>query len=975
MEQIGTWIDGLAWPSVSFAVLITSLLLSAYVLWRRFQSRKRLIRRVAELEALSGAGRAIVESALDVLRLCELIATEAGKVIDNSTFQIGLFEDSSYTILFWTVNGRRRRTPRTFDLSESRGVVGWIRDNRHPVLVRDLEKELNSLPANPRYLSEAPPRASLFVPLISAEEVIGIIAAQSDQPNRFNEEDLRRLMILANQAAAAIAHAQLYEQAQRRATHLELVNDIAHQINAVQEQEEIFDQVVQLTGKTFGFSPVIILEFEPDSNELVLKASNAEEALEREIRLNADQGIMGAAASTRQVIISNNTVEDERFVSQIPGRPETLMDTRSELAIPLIADDEVLGVLDVQSPHLGAFSPADITALEALAAETAMAVNKARQLVQQREQAWTTSAQLQVAEAIDRSENLEEVIAAVTRLTQMLVGVDFCGILLWDAEMELYRGATLYGPERAIVEAFRQTRLAIGDWGPLDAIHVGQETLATSQIPPWLDGHDQTLFCGVVMMPISARNEVLGVMIIGSPASQPDLAWLNSNAAGAHRRELLENIRQQTAQAIRSARLRAAQQEEAWVNTALLQVAEAVNLLTNVNDILDTIVRLVPMLVGVGSALILIWDEESRTYRAGPSHGISEMGLGLVSAHGIEEDEFLSLRARSAEFLTPSSVYYSMRLPPWLVKVLGTSIAHAFPLYARGRLVGVMLVGTAPEDTRLFSARRLSILNGIAQQAATALVNDQLYRESAERSRLEREIEVAREIQASLLPSGSPDVPGCSVASLWLAARQVSGDFYDFLHLPDGRWSIIIADVADKGVPAAIFMTLSRTILRTVAFNRADPAEVLMRTNQIIDADSSSELFVTVFYAIWDPSTKTLTYANGGHNPPILMSKDGACRLLAGKGMALGVLPHIDVESKSIRIYPGDTILFYTDGVTEAMNEDYDEFGMERLRMTAKSAKDLDPAGIIERVTTAIGEHAGVTPQFDDITMVVMKSQ
>ena len=271
--------------------------------------------------------------------------------------------------------------------------------------------------------------------------------------------------------------------------------------------------------------------------------------------------------------------------------------------------------------------------------------------------------------------------------------------------------------------------------------------------------------------------------------------------------------------------------------------------------------------------------------------------------------------------------------------------------------------------------RRLNILNGISKQAATSVVNNQLYKESADRARLQQELTVAHEIQASFLPAGRPNIPGCDVASLWLAARQVSGDFYDFLPRSDGTWGIVIADVADKGVPAALFMALTRTILRTVGLNRKDPAEVLVRCNEIINKEARSDLFVTVFYGIWEPRSRTLTYGNGGHNPPLLIRSDGNHQLLGGSGMALGVIPEIEIDRHSVRLHRGDTLVMYTDGVTEAMNEDYAEFGMERLLWAAKAAHHLGAPDIVKTIADSVRDHAGDTAQFDDITMVVMKCQ
>ncbi|MFQ5435424.1 MAG: PP2C family protein-serine/threonine phosphatase, partial [Anaerolineae bacterium] len=417
-----------------------------------------------------------------------------------------------------------------------------------------------------------------------------------------------------------------------------------------------------------------------------------------------------------------------------------------------------------------------------------------------------------------------------------------------------------------------------------------------------------------------------------------------------------------------------AQQEEAWVNTALLQVAEAVNSLIDLNEILHTIVRLVPMLVGVRSTLILIWDEERGVFHAGPGYGINEMSRGLLETLAIDRDELETLLPQAVDAIMPTGTSYLLTLPHWLQQAFGTPTAHIFPLNARGELVGMMIVGLFSEDGRSFTTRRLNILNGIAHQAATAVVNNQLYKESAERSRLAQELSVAHNIQSSLIPPGSPHIPGCTVASFWQAARQVSGDFYDFIPLPDDRWGIVIADVADKGIPAALFMAMSRTILRTIAYNRIHPSDTLMRVNEIIDAEAQSDLFVTVFYAVLDPQRRTLTYANGGHNPPLLIYANGQIELLKGKGIALGVLPNVTIIESSVHLHPGDTLVFYTDGVTEAMNEDYDEFGMERLQVAAGRMRHRQAKKIMQAITHAVNEHAGDTPQFDDITLVVLKT-
>jgi phosphoserine phosphatase RsbU/P len=966
------------WPLIYAVVIILASLVAILVLYRRYQSRRQLVARVAELEALSKAGRAIVAAQLDVTALCHLIAQEAGLVVDNRTFQIGLFEGSLYEILYWTINGQARPTPQTFDLSDNGGVVGWVQRTGRPLLVRDFAREMESLPAQPRYISDTPPRSAVFLPLISGREVIGILAAQSSEPNRFGQRDLRHLTILSNQAAAAIANAQLYEREKTRAAHLELVGQIARQVNAINDLEELFNQVVLLTRETFGFILVSIFSIDPQSGDALVQASSLPELVPGSLRVQSGQGLIGTAVAGRETTLSNNTRDDERFLNDWVSRS-----TRSEIAIPLIVDDELLGVLDVHSEVVGAFGEQEQMVLEALAAQAAIAIHKTQQFAIQREQAWSTTAQLQMAEAIGHSADLAELSETVVRLTSLLLGLDQCALLLWDEELASYQAGAVYGVPSAAAGRFETLRLAIGDWTALDAVHVGQEKLQTPQRVPWLTdagSERRPAECSTTtLVPLLSKGQMLGVLVAtieeaaGQEQEQPAVVTDSLITFRDHMRaELLQNFANQAAQAIESYRLQMAQQEEAWVNTALLQVAEAVNKSTDLDEILYTIVRMIPMLVGVKSSLVLFWDEELQNYRAGPSYGLSEMGHGLLESFEIDLAEFPLVEAQDMERVGPEASYYTLHLPPWMHTILETETADTFPLNARGQRVGALVVGPSVNG-RPLTGRRLNIVTGIAQQAAIAVVNDQLYQESAERSRMEQELEVARSIQASLIPDGNPDIPGCSVASFWQAARQVSGDFYDFMPLANGKWGIAIADVADKGVPAALFMALSRTILRTVAFNRQNPAEVLERTNQILYNDTTSDLFVTIFYAVWDPANQTLTYANGGHNPPLLIEAGGTTAMLEARGIALGVLENIRLNQQRTKLKPGDTVVFFTDGVTEAINEDYDEFGLERLCLAVSNSRHRDAPAIAQAITGAITDHAGETPQFDDITLIVMK--
>ena len=272
-----------------------------------------------------------------------------------------------------------------------------------------------------------------------------------------------------------------------------------------------------------------------------------------------------------------------------------------------------------------------------------------------------------------------------------------------------------------------------------------------------------------------------------------------------------------------------------------------------------------------------------------------------------------------------------------------------------------------------FNANQLRLLNIIANQAGSAIANAHLYEEVVEREKLAQELRVAHQIQASLIPAGNPTIPKLQVASVWTSARQVSGDFYDFFRLRDGNWGIVVADVADKGMPAAIFMAVSRTILRSVAFNRSSPAHILERANDILFNDTQTDLFVTTFYVVWNPETSTIQYACGGHNPALYLPKVGRSCQLTTDGIALGVLEEVSIEEKKIHLHAGDTLLIYTDGVTEAFNEGYEEFGLARLQTVAETHRDEPAEQIVQAVLSAVHEHTGEMAQSDDLTLVVIK--
>jgi serine phosphatase RsbU (regulator of sigma subunit) len=241
--------------------------------------------------------------------------------------------------------------------------------------------------------------------------------------------------------------------------------------------------------------------------------------------------------------------------------------------------------------------------------------------------------------------------------------------------------------------------------------------------------------------------------------------------------------------------------------------------------------------------------------------------------------------------------------------------------------------------------------------------------------KVEQELAVAWTIQSSFLPDEVPHLSGWQLAAILEPARQTSGDFYDFITLPDGRLGLLVADVADKGTPAALFMALSRTLIRTYALEHpARPALALTAANRRICADTQSGLFVTVFYAVLDPASGALAYCNAGHNPPYLLraGDDGAVEKLGITGLPLGILAEEAWEEATIEVAPGDLLSLYSDGVPEAQNAAGGFLGEERLLGVLRRNRGRPAGDVQEAVLAEVRAFVGDAPRFDDLTLMIL---
>jgi len=319
---------------------------------------------------------------------------------------------------------------------------------------------------------------------------------------------------------------------------------------------------------------------------------------------------------------------------------------------------------------------------------------------------------------------------------------------------------------------------------------------------------------------------------------------------------------------------------------------------------------------------------------------------------------------------------------------LGGCVERAVPLVIPGaEPIGVVTIVDCRRDTDPALQRELDLeLVGYLNQAARAIhevhtrENQLLRIAKLEQERTAQELRMAREIQVSFLPAECPTLPGWEVAADWRAAREVGGDFYDFVPVDSDHLGLVIADVSDKGVPAALFMSLSWTLMRVTASEALSPAMTLQRVNDLLMSESRSGMFLTLFYGILNWRTGILTYARAGHNPPILWrakapgpSAEADVVSLRAQGAALGVQRNLTWEEDHVQVHPGDILVLYTDGVTEPINERETEFGVKRLIEAVRTNSDSPCGEIISQIGVAVADFVGDQPQFDDYTLLGFK--
>jgi phosphoserine phosphatase RsbU/P len=860
----------------------------------------------------------------------------------------------------------KRKAKAALEVELGQGLIGQAAAEGERILVENVREDpryrfIDSLPET---------RSEVVLPLKIGERVLGALDIQSDQLQAFHPNDLLILNALADTIARAVEGARLYSNLRRRADQLTLVAEVSKSVSSSLDLNTLMNNVATLIHERFGYLYVHLFSVHRNRRLMEYEAGSGIRSKDLEgyiLRLDEPEGIIPWVAREGKVVLANDVKKDKRYRPS-PLPPEN---TRSELCVPLLYDEEVVGVLDIQSDKRNAFTEDDRLIFEAVADNIATAIHNADLYRSEQWRRHVADGLREVAGLISADAGVDDVLEAILSELDRNLPVDISAIWLLEND-DLYLAACHNCDEDLLEQTLYNSPDSYERL--MDALYSDKPLLRKPSDPIWVTG----LAAGfeqdysALAVPLRVGDQPYGVIT---------LAHSTPGRYGHEAQAMTTTFASYAAVAIENARLYDAAQEQAYASAALLQVAQAVVSLNDVDEILGTIIRILPILVGVERAALYQWDSEKEVFRPSQQYGLVEDDERLFWSRSFAPGEFAFLDScRSASGLMACPLAEGRGLPAWLSLDpnqdvnLGNPAAFLFavPIAVKDALYGVMLIEEAPGGLR-FRARRLEIITGIAQQAALAIQNDLLQSEMVVRERLETEIQLARQIQQTFIPESLPQFPDWELAARWKTARQVGGDFYDVFDLPGNRLGLFIADVADKGVPAALFMALTRTLVRAAVIETDSPAEALRRVNDLLIPDTKQGMFVTAVYAVLDMDKYELTYTNAGHNPPLWIKCDGGVERLTRTGVALGAAEGLIFEERTIPLELNESILLYTDGLTESFNLEGEFFGEERLMEAITANQCASASDLLDVVEKSLLNFVQDMPPADDLTMLVLR--
>ena len=662
------------------------------------------------------------------------------------------------------------------------------------------------------------------------------------------------------------------------------------------------------------------------------------------------EGLMGWIRRTGQSLLIKDFQSE---ADSLPAHPsyDAPDPPVSGLFIPLRSGDRVIGALTIQSRRSHAFTEHDLSIMLVISNQLAPLLAN---LILQSETETLSIQMLLIREMSRLLISLDPIALRLSRITTLVTQVlEYKKVEIYEIiEGELFLRASSRDDGGQAEENELQSWLIekVAESGePQNTVNMEAQAEETS-IPSAFE----------YAFPMKVVDRVFGVLHI---------QCLDSRRLPIDHIAVIEMVTTQLAFAILEARNYNQHQEEAWITTVLLEVARHAARPGETMSALQAVLQLATLLTGTDWTILLLPYDSHGDMHIGPIAGLRRSDIYKLHDLHIQASD-LGITPPYRESHEP----FQITLPPALAEPLATDQASCLVLSAEQELLGLLIL-----KGQEFSGKLPALIAGIGHQLSLRLENTRLIEEAAHQQSLERELAMAKSIQTSFIPKELPIVDGWEIGANWQSAREVGGDFFDIIPLPDGengpRWGIVIADVADKGIPAALYMALSKTLIHTIATEQIDPARTFEKVNKLLISETSADLFVSAFYTIWEPELGRLVYSNAGHNPPLLFTPESAGSLIRDHGIVLGVEADAKYSSSVIEIKPGQLLVLYTDGVTEADGGERGIFGLSRLRNLVLGLEDWDANNVVDAIVKRVIQFRGQPDLSDDLTVLTIRCQ
>ncbi|MCB9456250.1 MAG: SpoIIE family protein phosphatase [Anaerolineaceae bacterium] len=402
----------------------------------------------------------------------------------------------------------------------------------------------------------------------------------------------------------------------------------------------------------------------------------------------------------------------------------------------------------------------------------------------------------------------------------------------------------------------------------------------------------------------------------------------------------------------------------------LYQITLAMNSSLEFDDALENIMNSVMQVTKAERGVLMGLNDDTGEPEILVARGVTGEKLAREDAYSTTiVNQVLQTRE---PLLTNNAMHDTSINPGQSIIMRGLRAILCAPMLVQDRIVGIIYVDTSMR-TGNFTESDRDLLSAVAGQAGVSLENARLYRVAVEKGRIERELQLARDLQENLLPEKMPEMAGYEVAAAWQSAREMAGDFYDVFKLNDDTLGVVMADVSDKGAGAAMFMAVARSMIRTHAFSGLSPFNTLYQTNDLILDDARSGMFVTVYHSIFHLNGESV-HINAGHNPSLIYrARTKQTSYMSRGGRAIGWFPDNPLHEEKTRLEAGDVMVFYTDGVTESENMSGGFFGEERLAQCVLDSAHSSAQAILDHIINQVEVFRDGAPPFDDLTLLVVR--